>query len=158
MPDARCTRSLVRKGRKHTSSHHRSAENSRHSLRDGFNGLYRALPGDRACLPPSPLRSLLLKRLDASIGASGPHGFAVRNKRFRPAHLRAPDAVASTASHPNVRDDHDTPLWRGGMATNKPVIWVGWKQKYFSAYGWTAQISLNSLEKLAQTHTRFRGS
>ena len=26
---------------------------NRHSLRDGFNGLYRALPGDRALLPPS---------------------------------------------------------------------------------------------------------
>ena len=53
---------------------------------------------------------------------SGPHGFAVRNERRsscaplsahgRPA-LRirfAPDAAASTASHPNVRDDRDTPL------------------------------------------------
>jgi hypothetical protein len=28
----------------------------RHSLRDGFNGLLRALPGDRALLPPSPAR------------------------------------------------------------------------------------------------------
>jgi hypothetical protein len=28
----------------------------------------------------------------------------------RPAITCAPDAAASTASHPNVRDDHDTPL------------------------------------------------
>jgi hypothetical protein len=48
MPDAQCTRSLVRKGRKHTSSHHRLTGIIRHSLRNGFNGLFRALPGDRA--------------------------------------------------------------------------------------------------------------
>src|SRR5579863_5817 len=41
-------------------------------------GLYRALPGDRAFLPPSPLRSLLPRNLIASVGASGPHDFAVR--------------------------------------------------------------------------------
>jgi hypothetical protein len=27
---------------------------NRHSLRDGLNGFLRALPGDRALLPPSP--------------------------------------------------------------------------------------------------------
>jgi hypothetical protein len=27
-------------------SHHRSTENTRHSLRNGFNGFLRALPGD----------------------------------------------------------------------------------------------------------------
>jgi len=43
----------VCKGRKHTSSHHRFTGVSRPSLRNGFNGLLRALPGDRALLPPS---------------------------------------------------------------------------------------------------------
>jgi len=33
-----------------------SAEIVRPSLRNGFNGLLRALPGDRALLPPSPAR------------------------------------------------------------------------------------------------------
>src|SRR6202171_4862189 len=55
--------------------------------RNGFNGFLRALPGDRAVLPPSPsgLRLCLspvgptqLRKLDASFGASGPHDFAVR--------------------------------------------------------------------------------
>ena len=51
-------------------------------------GLLRALPGDRALLPPSPsgltvhLESgwagCISARLDASIGAPGPHDFAVR--------------------------------------------------------------------------------
>ena len=51
-------------------------------------GLLRALLGDRACLPPSP-SGLMIRlepgwagcisaRLDASIGAPGPHDFAVR--------------------------------------------------------------------------------
>ena len=31
-------------------SHHRFSRNNRHSLRDGFNGLSRALPGDRALI------------------------------------------------------------------------------------------------------------
>src|SRR5579872_6118137 len=35
-------------------SHHRSPKRVRHSLRDGFNGFLRSLPGDRAFLPPSP--------------------------------------------------------------------------------------------------------
>jgi hypothetical protein len=40
-------------------------------------GLFRALPGDRAFLPPSPAKAAL-RELDASVGASGPHVFAVR--------------------------------------------------------------------------------
>ena len=36
-------------------SHHRFAETFRHSLRNGFNGFLRGLPGDRAFLPPSPV-------------------------------------------------------------------------------------------------------
>jgi hypothetical protein len=44
-------------------SHHGHTGNARHSPRNGFNSLFRALPGDRAFLSPSPLRSLLLKNL-----------------------------------------------------------------------------------------------
>jgi hypothetical protein len=87
--------------------------------RNGFNGFLRALPGDRACLPPSPAdRSCLspvgptrLRKLDASVGASGPHDFAVRCNISRPLAVdrsqvfqlalrsrRAQNAAASTAS------------------------------------------------------------
>ena len=62
-------------------------------------GLLRALPGDRAFLPPSPCGLMIhLKpgwagcisaRLDASIGAPGPHDFAVRD------HLRQRSCRAS---------------------------------------------------------------
>ena len=59
--------------------------------RNGFNGFLRALPGDRALLPPSPADTFCLspvgptqlRELDASIGASGPHDFAVRSSIVR---------------------------------------------------------------------------
>ena len=56
------------------------------SLHDGLR-LIRDLPGDRALLPPSPCGYQTIKpgwarhvsaRLDASVGAPGPHDFAVR--------------------------------------------------------------------------------
>ena len=57
------------------------------SLRDGLR-LIRDLPGDRAFLPPSPCEYQMCRkpgwagcisaRLDASVGAPGPHDFAVR--------------------------------------------------------------------------------
>jgi hypothetical protein len=54
MPGARCTRSLACESEKaHEISHYRFTGNTQHSLRNGFNGFLRALPGDRACLPPS---------------------------------------------------------------------------------------------------------
>src|SRR4051812_4069034 len=57
--------------------------------RNGFNGLLRALPGDRAFLSPSPCEWVALSapgwadrpfaRLDAGVEASGPHDFTVRS-------------------------------------------------------------------------------
>src|ERR1700682_4258049 len=41
--------------------------------------------------------------------AHKPHRLALRSRRTQ-------NAAASTASAPRVRDDHDTPLWWGGMA------------------------------------------
>jgi hypothetical protein len=54
------------------------------------------------------------------------------HKETRPASRCAPDAAASTASPPRVRDDRDTPLWWGGMRKVLEVIWGEWEQKYFS--------------------------
>src|SRR5471032_1287928 len=64
-PAASCAHGVVSM---HTSIHSEVAGITRHSPRNGFNGLYRALPGDRAFLPPSPLRSLLLKNLMPASG------------------------------------------------------------------------------------------
>jgi hypothetical protein len=52
---------------------------------------------------------------------------ALPQGKARPAIPARDDAAASTASHPNVRDDRDTPLSRDGMARNKEMIWVRWE-------------------------------
>jgi hypothetical protein len=54
MPDAQCTRGLVcnDSGRTHTSNNEYTGI-TRHSRTQWFYGLFRALLGDRALLPPS---------------------------------------------------------------------------------------------------------
>ena len=117
-------------------SHHGHAGNVRHSPRNGFNGFLRALPGDRALLPPSPRR--YTATLDASVGASGPHDFAVRKGALSSgAHL------TSTASRPAFVTIASAPLW-DETAREREVIWVKWKWKYFCKRGWTGK-SLFSL-------------
>jgi hypothetical protein len=67
-------------------------------------GLFRALPGDRACLPPSPAK-VASRKLDASVGASGPHDFAVRGRlrqRLRRAWYPSAEALAKAGSAPFV--------------------------------------------------------
>ena len=84
----------VRKIKSTRASHHRFTGFTQHSLRNGFNGFLRALLGDRACLPPSSAK-VAPRQLDASVGTSGPHDFAVR--RSAPSSEAPP---ASTASRP----------------------------------------------------------
>src|SRR5712664_620314 len=59
-------------------------------------GLLRALPGDRAFLPPSSARGFASRELDTSVGASGPHGFTVRSSHARQSQLSRPP-------HPTAR-------------------------------------------------------
>jgi hypothetical protein len=100
-------------------------------------GLLRALPGDRAFLPPSPQGArCALQELGISVGMPGPHGLAVRIRVVRPPansarqpRLRPP--------HPafNARDDRETPLLieRGtrardtdfGKNERRIFFWVG---------------------------------
>jgi hypothetical protein len=47
MPGAQCTRGLACKIKSTRVNHHRFTGQRRHSLRNGFNGLLRALLGDR---------------------------------------------------------------------------------------------------------------
>ena len=126
MPDARCTRGLVCKvvQRMRTRAY-RAAEAIRHSLRNGFTAYTALSPEYRAFLPPSPYGNRHVgpvglsahpQDLTPTTEASGPHDFAVRfgtarqhavdrSQVIKPALQphRAHDAVASTASHPNVR-------------------------------------------------------
>jgi hypothetical protein len=92
-----------------------------------------ALPGDRAFLPPSSARSS--RRLDTSVGVSGPHDFAVRDHIIRPRKDCA--LTSSRPSHPasNVRDDREAPLLsERETGRMMPVIW-GWSQSQFPKIG-----------------------
>jgi hypothetical protein len=72
-----------------------------------------------------------LHQLDASVGASGPHDFAVRKIALSSgAHL------TSTASRPAFVTIASRPLW-DGTARDRQVICARREQKYFCKEGWT---------------------
>jgi hypothetical protein len=102
------TRSLGCKNKEHTSVVTTGPTGfTRHSLRDGFNGFLRDLPGDRAFLPPSPAR------LSASLtSASGCQDHTTSPSAKNAARL----ATLLRPSHPalNVRDDAYAPLCECG--------------------------------------------
>jgi hypothetical protein len=72
-------------------------------------GLYRALPGDRAFLPPSSARST--RKLSLSVGRPGPRDFAVRVRHVRLTCLRVHRIPAPRI----VTIGRNVPLHRGGM-------------------------------------------
>src|SRR5579872_483393 len=100
----------VQNKKAHKRSHHRFTGTIRPSLRDGFNGVLRALPGDRALLPPSPAQC-------ASIVANLTSASRCQD------HTTLPSASESLVSRrfrvhripPNVRDDGQRPSEQGGM-------------------------------------------
>src|ERR1700744_6199800 len=101
-PDAHRTRSLVRIVKSTRVIHHRHAETFRPSLRDGVTAYFAlSLATGLSCHhhPCNAARDITCvmrghcHKLDASVGASGPHDFAVRE----PAHF-VNCATASTAS------------------------------------------------------------
>ena len=98
-------------------SHHRFTGQHRHSLRNGFNGLLRALPGDRAFLSPSPAQCEASSRVDISVEMSGPHGFAVRC-----AHRTPCDKPASTAPCPAFVAIASRPSWWDRMGRGHKMI------------------------------------
>ena len=86
-------------------SHHGRTGNTRHSPRNGFNGFLRALPGDRAFLPPSPARCESIS--PDLMPASGRQDHTTSPSASAPfvnAHLRVHRIP------PHVRDDRETPL------------------------------------------------
>ena len=83
------------------------------------------------------------RQLDASVGASGPHGFAVRQGA-----LSSAAHLASIASRPTFVTIAKRPLWRSGMAAVVEVIWAENEVEYFCRRDWTGQISLIRHEKL----------
>ena len=79
-------------------SHHRSHRIARHSLRNGFNGLLRALLGEPGFVATIAGRDAKHRRqLDISVGTSGPHDFAVRLHAARHAGHQRPPHPAPTS-------------------------------------------------------------
>jgi hypothetical protein len=144
-------------GRTHTSNNEYTGI-ARHSRTQWSYGLFRALLGDRALLPPSPANQRCIRAregrhnirvLDASVGASGPHDFAVRNNISRPRAVdrsQASSTCPAIPSHarrcrvhrnpPRVRDDGQHPScgvgWRELVEMICPTGEV-----YFCKQDWT---------------------
>jgi hypothetical protein len=71
-------------------------------------GLVHALPGDRACCRRRLVRcASIVTKFDVSVETSGPHGFAVRDRRIRLVRRRVHRILCPTFS-----DDRETPLMR----------------------------------------------
>jgi hypothetical protein len=115
----------------HECSHHESTGTPGIPARNGFNGLFRALPGDRACLSPSSAELVCqpgradLPPLDLTPASrrqdhtTSPSAASIsrqravdRSQAVKPA-LRSLRALRRCRVHripPRVRDDRDTPL------------------------------------------------
>ncbi len=161
MPGARCTRSpcaLVESTRSSPRAHR---DHPAFPHANGFNGFLRALPGDEFLFATVASRIEGLHR--TRLGRSKPPRDLTPATGARTTRLRRPqqrrssralrsltgcearpaissnahDIVASTASHPNVRDDRDTPLVRDETAESIRLIWVFSEAEYFSREGWT---------------------
>jgi hypothetical protein len=124
-------RSRVQNCAKSAHEHTGSAEAVRPSLRNGFNGFLRTLPGDRAFLSPSPLRSLLLKNLTPASRRQDHTTSPSARKRFRlERSSRPPHPVPTFVTMANA------PL-SGQDSDGYKVIWVFGKPEYFYKRGWT---------------------
>src|SRR5258707_12715559 len=121
MPGARCTGGLACKiAKKRTRAYRFSGGNPAFPAQ-WFYGLLRALPGDQACLTPSP--ALPIADLTPALG--------------RQNHTTSPSASAAFVTRaarvhripPRVRDVRNAPQ-RDGTAGDILLIWVCWQAKF----------------------------
>jgi hypothetical protein len=137
------TRSLVCEKQKHTSVVTTGRPNIPAFPARWFYGFLRALPGDRAFLPPSSARC----------EASSPTWHQRRGARTtrlrRPRHAHS--SVARDASIASRAQRFVTtakrPSFRVQDAPRKPLIWERRKAQNFLIEDWTGQISLKGLGK-----------
>ena len=175
MPVAPAASCALGSGRTHTSNNE-YPESPGVPARNGFNGFLRALPGDRALLPPSPCG---LKVLSSPVEPNEPPQDLTPASR-RQDHTTSPSAssavvlhaanrsrrairpaLASHAQHcrvhripPRVRDDRDTPLVWDETAAVIEVIWVGAKQQNFLLWDSTAAITPDLARRAVDFFTR----
>jgi len=126
----------VRNDKAHKHSHHGHTGITRHSPHNGFNGLLRALPGDRAFLPPSPARS----SLTSLTSASGCQDHTTSPSAAGALRRCAPSA--STASRSTSVTIAKRPYSGAGRGELVEMICPTGKAENFFAGDWTAKISL----------------
>src|SRR5258708_7236618 len=103
MPGARCTRSLACKIKQaYERSHHGHTGNHPAFPAQWFYGLLRALPGDQACLTPSP--ALLIADLTPASGRQNDTTWPSASAPF------VKGTTASTASRPALMTLRNAPL------------------------------------------------
>ncbi len=107
MPGARCARSRAWWVVNTRVSHHGHTGITRHSPRNGFNGFLRTLPGDRACLPPSPRGNCVPPNLTPASGrqdhtTSPSASHAIRQRRQSVHRIPHPTSV-TIAKRPSGR-------------------------------------------------------
>src|SRR5258706_11400544 len=106
MPGAQCARSLVcDKKQTHERSHHGHTGNHPAFPAQWFYGLLRALPGDQACLTPSP--ALLSADLTPALGRQNDTTCPSASARF----VKRTDRVNRIPPH--VRDVRTPLCWDG---------------------------------------------
>src|SRR5258706_5912694 len=105
----------------HEHSHHGHTGNHPAFPAQWFYGLLRALPGDHACLTPSP--ALLLADLTPALGRQNDTTWPYASALF------VNCAAASTASRPALMTLRNAPLW-DWTAGDVLLIWVGWQAKF----------------------------
>jgi hypothetical protein len=159
MPAAPAASCALCIGKKHTSNNEYTGI-TRHSRTQWFYGLCRALPGDRALLPPSSADNVLSKpgRADATpqnlTPASGRQDHTIlpsasnisrqhagdRSRVFRLAlqSHRAQNAAASTATHPAFVTIMIRPSCGVGWREFVEMICPTGEAKYFCKGDWTA--------------------
>jgi hypothetical protein len=89
---------------------------------------------------------LIIRKLDISVGMSGPHDFAVRGYVVRLRHC-----CVHRIPHPTSVTIAKRPSEWSRDGSRSEVIWVREEVKYFSRGDWTGQITMNSLGKLIWT-------
>jgi hypothetical protein len=163
MPGARRTHSLACESKKaRRVSHHRYNAFNRHSLRDGFNA-YFVLSPVTGLFCHRRFAEKVPAKLDASVGASGPHDFAVRAllqakasgglsaEALAKAESTRSSRALSRPPHPapNVRDDRDTPLSRGRDGGSRKFDLPDGESEIFFARGLDNPNHVESLEQIA---------
>src|SRR5258705_1307025 len=175
MPLAPAASCALGSGRTHTSNNEYPGI-TRRSRTQWFYGLFRALPGDRALLPPSPCG---LKVLSSPVEPNEPPQDLTPASR-RQDHTTSPSESSAVVLHAanrsrrairpalashaqrccvhrissRVRDDRDTPLLWDKTAAVIEVIWVGAEQENFLLWDSTAAITPNLARRAVDFFTQ----